>query len=154
MSEEQDGRLTFMEAVARVMRHRQPAFSAVPVFGEGEDEEQVAEGARVFIIEPDPEGDDWRMRFIAGPFFANVHAANEIFSPEEVPGNVRELRFMPTSYEEGWLTEQVQVLIQRLVQAAGTASEHMPDYASMPARSATEETVFPVSFIGRGDKEH
>lgn len=145
-----DGRLSFKEAVAYVMQRKQATFSAMPVFGERtEDEEQVAEGARIFVIEPDSEG-DWRLRFIAGPFFSNAYAANEVIAPEEVPDSVRELRFMPTRVEEDWFAEQIQVLIQKLVQAAGIAAE-MPDYQSMPSRSADAEVVFPVNFIGRED---
>ena len=153
MPEENDGRLSFKEAIAYVMQRKQPVFSAMPVFGERtDDEEQTAEGARIFIIEPDPEADggDWQLRFIAGPFFSAAYAANELIAPEEIPDSVRELRFMPTRLEENWLAEQVQVLIQKLVQAANLEAAQMPDYAGMPSRSASEETVFPVSFIGRG----
>ena len=82
---ENDGRLSFKEAVAYVMQKNQAAFIAMPVFGERtDDEQQTAEGARVFIIEPDGEG-DWQMRFIAGPFFSAAYAANDIIVPEEVP---------------------------------------------------------------------
>lgn len=151
MSEENDGRLSFKEAVAYVMQTKQAAFCAMPVFGERtDDEEQTAEGARIFVIEPDPEanGADWMLRFIAGPFFSNAFAANEILEPGEVPDSVRELRFIPTRAEESWYEEQVQVLIQRLVQGSGIAAQ-MPDYENMPARAAEENVVFPVNFIGR-----
>lgn len=151
---ENDGRLSFKEAVALAMEKQQTSFAAMPVFGEvTDDEEQRAEGVRIFIVEPDPEGDDWRMRFIAGPFFANAHAANEILAPEEIPANVRELRYMPTRYEEDWIAEQIQILIQRLVQAAGVVASEMPDYQSEPQRAAAADVVFPVSFIGRGGPE-
>ena len=146
-----DGRLSFKEAVAYVMKQQKPVFSAAPVFSEEvDDAEQRAEGVRIFIIEPDPEGGDWRLRFIAGPFFSNAHAANEILSPEEMPDNVRELRFMPTRVDEAWLAEQVQILVQKLVQAAGIVAAEMPNFAEMPLRAAGEEAVFPVSFIGKG----
>lgn len=148
-TEENDGRLSFMEAVRLAMRKKQPAFAAMPVFGEvTEDEEQRAEGARIFIVEPNDE-DDWHLRFIAGPFFSNAYAANEILAPDEVPESVRELRFMPTNYEEDWLSEQMQVLIRKLAEGAGAIPEQMPDYENVPVRHASEETVFPVSFIGR-----
>lgn len=148
-SNENDGRLSFMEAVAYVMQKNRAAFCGMPVFGERtDDEEQAAEGARVFIIEPDGDG-DWQLRFIAGPFFSNAYAANEVIVPEEVPANVRELRFIPAGrVEESWLGEQVQVLIQKLVQSSGIVAQ-MPDYESMPSRAAAEDTVFPVQFIGR-----
>jgi hypothetical protein len=148
MSEENDGRLSFKDAVAFVMQRRQAAFSAMPVFGDRtEDEEQTAEGARIFILESDGEG-DWQMRFIAGPFFSNAYAANEVLAPDEVPDSVRELRFMPTRTEPGWFDEQIQILIQKLVQGSGLDAQ-MPDYESMPSRSAEENVVFPVNFIGR-----
>ncbi|MEW6165693.1 MAG: hypothetical protein AB1642_11590 [Pseudomonadota bacterium] len=157
MSEENDGRLSFKEAVAHVMRNKQPAFAAVPVFGERtDDEEQTAEGVRVFIVEPDPEadGDDWRLRFIAGPFFSNAYAANEILAPEETPDSVRELRFMPTRCEEDWFAEQMQVLVQKLVKAAGIGAVQMPDYENVATPAAGPEAVFPVSFIGRDGAAH
>jgi hypothetical protein len=150
--QENDGRLSFKEAVAYVMQKQQAAFCAMPVFGErSEDDEQTAEGARIFIVEPDGEG-DWQLRFIAGPFFSNAYAANEILAPEEVPDSVRELRFLPTRIIDDYYSEQVQVLIQKLVQGSGIAAQ-MPDYESMPVRKAEEQVVFPVNFIGRdGEK--
>lgn len=148
-SQENDGRLSFDEAVTRALQQQRAAFCAVPVFGDrSDDEEQTAEGARIFIIDPDGAG-DWQLRFIAGPFFSNAYAANEIIPPEEVPDSVRELRFIPVGgVEEGWLGEQIQVLIQKLVQGSGIAAQ-MPDYENMPMRAAEENVVFPVNFIGR-----
>jgi hypothetical protein len=155
-TQENDGRLSFMEAVAYVMQRKQPVFSAMPVFGERTDDEaQTAEGAKVFIIEPDPEedGGDWRMRFIAGPFFSAAYAAHETLSPEDVPASVRDLRFMPTHVEEDWFSDQIQVLIQKLVQESNIDAQ-MPDYKSTPAKGAGPDAVFPVSFVGRGgDKD-
>jgi len=69
-----------------------------------------------------------------------------------VPERVKELRFLPTRVEEDWLGEQVQVLIQKLVQASGQQAPQMPDYESAPAVGAAPATVFPVSFIGRGSQ--
>lgn len=153
-STENDGRLSFDEAVSYVKQRQQPAFSAMPVFGERtEDEEQVAEGVRIFIIEPAEKG-SWQLRFVAGPFFSNAFAANDYIPHEEVPPSVRELRFMPTRIEEKWFDEQIQILIQHLVKGAGVVAEQMPDYESMPGRKADEATVFPVSFIGRGESAH
>ena len=155
--QENDGRLSFKEAVAFVMQKKQAAFCAMPVFGDRtEDEEQTAEGARIFVIEldADADGGDWQLRFVAGPFFSNAYAANEILAPEEVPDSVRELRYLPTRVEEAWYDEQIQVLIQKLVQGSGIAAQ-MPDYERMPSRKAEEQVVFPVNFIGRdGDKAH
>ena len=148
MSEENDGRLSFKEAVTYVMQQRRAAFAAMPVFGDRtDDEEQTAEGARIFILESDGDG-DWQLRFIAGPFFSNAYAANEVLAPDEVPDSVRDLRFMPARTEDAWFDEQIQVLIQKLVQSSSIDAQ-MPDYASMPGRSAEENVVFPVNFIGR-----
>jgi len=43
-------------------------------------------------------------------------------------------------------------LLGKLTEAAGIG-EQMPDYRSQPAKAASAEVVFPVSFIGR-DKPH
>ena len=152
-AQENDGRLSFMEAVAYVMQRKLPVFAAMPVFGDRtDDEQQTAEGAKVFIIEPDDEG-DWQMRFIAGPFFSAAYAANEVLAPEDVPGSVRDLRFMPTHCEEEWFTDQIQLLIQKLVQGSNIDAQ-MPDYQNVPAKGAGPDAVFPVSFVGRGgDKQ-
>lgn len=152
-TEEQDGRMSFEQAVHYVQNNaRRAAFAAAPVFGErSEDEEQRAEGARVFIIQADGTG-GWRVRFVAGPFFATAFAANETMMPADVPDSVKALRFMPTQVEEEWLVGQVQVLIQKLMQAGGTLPAAMPDYAGAPGIGAGPEAVFPVSFIGRGSE--
>jgi hypothetical protein len=150
MSEENDGRMSFEQAVHFVQQHPdKAAFAAAPVFGErSEDEEQRAEGARVFIVEADGAG-SWRMRFVAGPFFSNAFAANETLLAGEVPESARELRFLPTKVEEDWLVGQVQVLIQKLMQANGNLPAEMPDYANTPSFGAGPEAVFPISFVGR-----
>lgn len=156
-AQENDGRLSFQEAVALAIHQQQASFCAMPVFSEAiEDEAQTAEGARIFIVEPDSENraGEWQLRFIAGPFFSNAYAANERIDPDEVPESVRDLRFMRTRVDTKWYEEQIQILIQHLVKGAGLATEHMPDYASMPARSADSEAVFPISFIGRSDSPH
>jgi hypothetical protein len=152
-TQENDGRLSFMEAVAYVMQRKQPVFAAMPVFGERtDDEQQTAEGAKIFVIEPD-EDDDWRMRFIAGPFFSAAFAAHETLAPEEVPASVRDLRFMPTRVQEDWFADQIQVLIQKLVQGANIDAQ-MPDYQSAPTKGAGPDVVFPISFIGRDEPTH
>lgn len=148
-NEHGDGRLSFDEAVQLV--RQQPgkaAFSAMPVFGESDgDEEQRAEGARVFIVEGDGAG-DYRIRFVAGPFFSTAFAANETIAPADAPERVKELRYLPTRVEEDWLVGQVQVLIQKLMQASGSMPAEMPDYTSAPAFGAGPEAVFPISFVG------
>lgn len=151
MSEmENDGRMSFDEAVHYVQQQPdRAAFVASPVFGErSDDEEQRAEGARVIILEADGAG-SWHARFVAGPFFANAFAANETMPANEVPDSIRELRYLPTRVEEDWLVGQVQILIQKLMQANGSLPAEMPDYESQPGKAAEPQTVFPVSFIGR-----
>jgi hypothetical protein len=149
--QENDGRMSFDEAVHFVQNHPdKAAFAAMPVFGErSDDAEQRAEGARVFVLQADGAG-SYRMLFVAGPFFANVFAANENYTPAEIPERARELRFMPTRLEEDWLSEQVQILIQKLAQASGALAPEMPDYSAAPATPAPSETAVPISFIGKG----
>ncbi len=144
---ENDGRMSFDEAVRFVQDHPdKAAFTAMPVFGERTDnEEQRAEGARIFVLQADGAGSH-RMYFVAGPFFANVFAATETFAAADIPDSVHELRFMPSRFDEEWLTEQVQVLIQKLMQASGTVAPEMPDYSSTPAPAAGE-TVVPINIV-------
>lgn len=145
MNEENDGRLSFDQAVHYVQQSRGAAFAAMPVFG---DNDEAAEGARVFILEGDGAA-SFRLRFIAGPFFSAAVAADEIMAAEEIPDRIKELRFMPTRFEEVWLDGQLQILIQKLVQASGLAAPQMPDYASVPLPGAGPEAVFPITFVGR-----
>ena len=80
MSDDQnDGRMSFEAAVHYIQQHPgSAAFTAMPVFGErSEDEDQRAEGAKVFILEADGAG-SYRLRFIAGPFFASVLGDEDI----------------------------------------------------------------------------
>jgi hypothetical protein len=146
MSEADLKRLSFNEAVAFVKQRKQAAFAAMPVFGDDDGDAQTAEGARIFILLPD-EDEGWTLRFIAGPFFSAAYAANDVIPADEIPDRVRELLFMPTRCEEDWLTDQLQVLLGKLTQAAGIG-EQMPDYAAQAAKGAGPEAVFPVSFIG------
>jgi hypothetical protein len=143
----EDGRLSFDAAVKFVRQQKQAAFAAMPVFG---DDEETAEGARIFIIDNDDEG-DLRLRFIAGPFFSAAFAANDLIPADEIPDSVRELRFMPTRCDDEWLTDQIQILIQKLVKAAGINTVQMPDYENLPTHGAGPEAVFPISFIGMGE---
>jgi hypothetical protein len=122
----------------------------MPVFGDDDDDTtQAAEGARVFILMPDPidNGPGWTLRFIAGPFFASGFAANDTIPDDEIPDRVRELLYMPTRCEEDWLDDQIQVLLAKLTQAAGIGGQ-MPDYTAQPVKGASAETVFPISFVG------
>jgi hypothetical protein len=143
---QETNRLSFNDAVVLVKKTGKAAFAAMPVFGDGDDAE-TAEGARIFILLPD-EDEGWTLRFIAGPFFSAAYAANDIIPADEIPDRVRELLFMPTRCEDDWLTDQLQVLLGKLTQAAGIG-EQLPDYASQAAKGAGPEAVFPVSFIGR-----
>ena len=151
MSAENDGRMSFEQAVHYVQQ--QPgsaAFAAAPVFGErSDDAEQRAEGARVFVLEGDGAG-SFRMRFVAGPFFANVFAANEVLAAGEIPEAAKELRFLPTRCEAEWLEGQLQLLIQKLMQASGSVPAQMPDYEALPERGADAAAV-PMTFVGRDE---
>src|SRR6266581_31923 len=130
-NDDNDGRLDFSAAVAR--------------FG---DDDETAEGARVFVVFRGA-ADEVRLRFVAGPFFSAAFAVNDEIAAAEAPDGVRSLRFLPTRCEEAWFTEQVQVLIQRLVDAAGITAPQMPDYLRAAGRGAGAEAVFPIAFIGR-----
>jgi len=147
MTETNENRLSFDDAVAFVKQNQRAAFAAMPVFGDDDDDTaEAAEGARVFILMPD-EDEGWTLRFIAGPFFASGFAANDTIPDDEIPDRVRELLFMPTRCEEDWLDDQIQVLLAKLTQAAGIGGQ-MPDYTAQPIKGASAETVFPVSFVG------
>ena len=152
MSETSPNRLSFNEAVVFVKQRKKAAFAAMPVFGDDDgDENMQAEGARIFLLLPD-EDEGWTLRFIAGPFFSAAYAANDTIPSDEIPDRVRELLFMPTRCEEDWLTDQLQVLLAKLTQAAGIGGQ-MPDYTAQPVKGAASDAVFPVSFIGR-NKPH
>ena len=152
MTEPSENRLSFNEAVVFVKHRKQAAFAAMPVFGDDDDDTaEAAEGARIFILMPD-EDEGWTLRFIAGPFFASGYAANDIIPSDEIPVRVRELLFVPTRCEEEWLTDQLQVLLGKLTQAAGIG-EQMPDYTAQPVKSASPDAVFPVSFVGLDKKK-
>lgn len=142
----EDNRMSFDDAVEYVLQRRAAAFAVTPVF---DDDHELAAGARVFVLVTDGKN-GYRMHFIAGPFFSAAHAANDDLSADEIPDRVRELRFMPTRFEEDWLTDQVQLLIQKLMQASGVDTPHMPDYKGAPEQHAAAEVVFPVAFIGKG----
>ena len=150
MSETNPNRLSFNQAVVFVKNSGRAAFAAMPVFGD-DDSPETAEGARIFLLQPD-EDEGWVLRFIAGPFFSAAYAANDIIPSDEIPDRVRELLFVPTHCEEDWLSDQLQVLLGKLTQAAGIG-EQMPDYEAQAAKGAGPEAVFPISFIGR-DKPH
>ena len=144
----EDNRMSFDDAVEHVIRRRGAAFAVTPVFDE---DHELAAGARIFLLAADGEG-GYHMHFIAGPFFSAAYAANEKMTAEEIPERVRELRFMPTRFEEDWLSDQVQLLIQKLMQASGAETPHMPDYQNSPRQQAAAEVVFPVAFIGKGSQ--
>lgn len=149
-----DGRLSFDEAVVYVQRSREAAYTVTPIFGDRVDEEVRAEGARIFVLLPTDGGDGagYRLQFIAGPFFSSAYAAHESIEAADIPESVRELRFMTTHCEPEWLTEQVQILINKLVNAAGTAKPEMPNYLDVQTKGAAPEVVFPIAFIGRDPK--
>jgi hypothetical protein len=137
--------LSFEEAVRYVRDGGGAAFASAPVFGDGNE---TAEGARVFVLERvDQSG--IRLRYVAGPFFSNGLAANEVLGETEIPDRVRELQFLPTTFSEAWLSEQLQVLISRLLRASGTVAPQMPDYLDAPRREPPAEVSIPIQQIGR-----
>ncbi|MBI3524523.1 MAG: hypothetical protein HY066_08330 [Betaproteobacteria bacterium] len=144
-----DGRMSFDQAVAHVLRTQQAAFTVTPIFGDRIDEEVRAEGARVLVLLPSEPAGSYRLQFIAGPFFSSAYAAHESIAPADIPESIHELRFMPTRCEIEWFTEQVQVMINKLMNAAGAVTPEMPNYLDQQAKGAGPEAVFPVAFIGR-----
>lgn len=138
-------RLSFDEALTRVRQDGCAAFAVTPVFS---DDDETAEGARVFILMKEDDG-EIALRFIAGPFFSGAFAANEVIDAADTPESVRGLRFLPTRCDADWFTDQIQVLIQRLVNASGVVVPQMPDYLNAPHHGAGPETVFPISFLGK-----
>lgn len=147
----EDNRLSFDEAVHYVVQRNAAAFAVHPVFEEEDDESPS--GARVFVLAADGKG-GWFLRFLAGRFFSGAYAADDVIAAEDVPERVRELRFLPTRFEEDWFSDQIQMLIGKLMSASGSAAPHMPDYQSAPQKHAAAEVVFPVSFINAAKKPH
>lgn len=141
----QPERLTFEQAVAYVCSSGNAAFAATPVFG---DDQERAEGVRLFIIEGDGQGRR-KIRFIAGPFFSAALAANEVLADDEISDGLRELLFMPSTFSEDWLSDQIQVLVARLVKASEIVAPDMPNYLDAAARTAAPEVTFPIRSIGR-----
>lgn len=145
MDSTQRERLTFEQAVAYACGSGNAAFAATPVFG---DDQERAEGVRLFVVQGDGQG-SCRIRFIAGPFFSAALAANEVLADDQVTEGLREMLFLPTSFSEDWLSEQIQVLVARLVQAADIVAPDMPNYLDAKARGAAPEVMFPIRSIGR-----
>ncbi len=146
-----DGRLGFEEAVAHVLQHRSAVFAVHPVFEEDDDE--APSGARVLVLAADGRG-SYYLRYLAGRFFSGAYAADDIILPADIPERVRELRFLPTRFEEEWFSDQIQVLIGKLTSASGMPAPLMPDYQNAPLRKAGEDAVFPVAFIDAAKKPH
>ncbi len=146
----EDNRLSFDEAVQYVLQRQAAAFAVHPVFEEEDDE--APSGARVFVLATDGKG-GYFMRFLAGRFFSGAYAADDVIEASDIPERVRELRFLPTRFEEEWFSDQIQVLIGKLMSASGNAAPHMPDYQNAPQKHAAAEVVFPVAFIS-GKTKH
>lgn len=147
----EDTRLSFDEAVQYVLQHDAAAFAVHPVFEEEDDESPS--GARVFVLAADGKG-GWFLRFLAGRFFSGAYAADDVIAAADIPERVRELRFLPTHFEEDWFSDQIQMLIGKLMSASGSAAPHMPDYQNAPQKHAAGEVVFPVAFINAAKKPH
>ncbi len=146
----EDNRLSFDEAVQYVLQRQAAAFAVHPVFEEEDDESPS--GARIFVLAADGKG-GYFMRFLAGRFFSGAYAADDVIEASDIPERVRELRFLPTRFEEEWFSDQIQVLIGKLMSASGNAAPHMPDYQNAPQKHAAAEVVFPVAFIS-GKTKH
>mgnify|MGYP003551770317 CR=1 FL=1 len=146
----EDNRLSFDEAVQHVLQRNAAAFAVHPVFEEEDD--ASPSGARVFVLASDGKG-GYYMRFLAGRFFSGAYAADDVIEAADIPERVRELRFLPTRFEEEWFSDQIQVLIGKLMSATGNAAPHMPDYQNAPQKHAAAEVVFPVAFIS-GKTKH
>ncbi len=146
----EDNRLSFDEAVRYIVQRNAAAFAVHPVFEEEDDESPS--GARVFVLAADGKG-GWFMRFLAGRFFSGAYAADDVIAPGDIPERVRELRFLPTRIEEDWFSDQIQMLIGKLMSASGSAAPHMPDYQNAPQKHAAAEVVFPMTFVS-GAKKH
>lgn len=140
--------LSFEQAVQHVRRTKGAAFAAAPVFG---DDQDSAEGARVYVLVPDGQG-DCVLRFIAGPFFTRGLAADETLGRDEIPAYVRELRFRPTEFSESWLEDQLQVVVSRLVRAAGIEAQ-MPEYPPAAPPAPPPEAVVPLHLVGRPSRK-
>ena len=139
-----DDRMDFDAAAAFVLRTGRCAFAAVPVFA---DDGETAEGARVFIVKRDGQA-ACRVRFIAGPFFSAALAADEVLAADAIPERVKHLRYLPSTCEDGWYSDQLQILIAKLMHASRVLAPEMPDYLAMPACAAAAEVTFPVAMIG------
>jgi hypothetical protein len=146
----EDNRLSYDEAVQYVVQRNAAAFAVHPVFEEEDDESPS--GARVFVLAADGKG-GYFLRFLAGRFFSGAYAADDVVEASDIPERVRELRFLPTRFEEEWFSDQIQVLIGKLMSASGNAAPHMPDYQNAPQKHAAAEVVFPVAFIS-GKTKH
>ena len=146
-----DTRMSFDEAAAYVVRSGAAAFAVTPVFEDDDDESPS--GARIYVLAADGRGGSF-MRYLAGRFFSGAYAADDLYPAGDIPERAKALRFLPTRYEEPWFTDQVQVLIGKLMAASGSEAPHMPDYQGAPARHAAAEVTFPMAFIGRGGAKH
>jgi len=145
----EDNRLSFDEAVQYVVESNAAAFAVHPVFEEEDD--ASPSGARVFVLASDGTGGHF-MRFLAGRFFSGAYAADDVIAAGEIPERVRELRFLPTHVEEDWFSDQIQILIGKLMSASGSAAPHMPDYQNAPQKHAAAEVVFPMTFVSGAKK--
>ncbi len=145
----EDNRLSFDEAVQYVLQRNAAAFAVHPVFEEEDD--ASPSGARVFVLAADGTGGHF-MRFLAGRFFSGAYAADDVIAAGEIPERVRELRFLPTHFEEDWFSDQIQILIGKLMSASGSAAPHMPDYQNAPQKHAAAEVVFPMTFVSGAKK--
>ena len=140
-----EGLMDFEAAVAFIRSTGKSAFIAIPIFA---DDGENAEGAKVFVLRKQADG-GFHVRFVAGPFFSAALAADEELSSTEIPESVRQLRYIRSECQEEWFSDQIQILIGKLVQASDSPPAEMPDYLGVPARTAAPEVRFPIAMIGR-----
>ena len=140
-----DDRLTFDDAVTHVQSEGACAFTAIPVIA---DDGESVEGVRVYVLQRDGAGRA-QVRFLAGAFFSNALAADEVWRFDEIPSHTRELQFLPSKCQDEWFSEQIQILVGRLVTASSMVVPEMPNYLGAANRIASPEVRFPVAMIGR-----
>lgn len=105
--------MTFDETLAYVSQADHAAFVYLPVF---EDNPEEASGVRILVLFSDDEG--IKLRYAAGPLFMHAFFEDEIMPIAEAPEKARNLRYIPTVYEEEMFTSNLQNAIQALMENA------------------------------------
>lgn|SRR5574340_1353240 len=106
--------MDFDQAVAYVSQHRKVAFSFTPVF---EEDDEAAAGGRLFVLVPETGG--YHLHYLGGPFFFRIHMEDEFFAADEIPPQVKEMKFLPSIYREGMFDQQLQDVLKFLMEHVG-----------------------------------